>query len=233
MSRVRLTHARIIYIIDFMSKYKAFWKRGDVKFVAVFTIVFFVSFTALYTLGLVPNELTGDGASVLDDIRFNAIKMTERDATSTPQKMVGEEPMHITVPHTDINIIVQNPKTKDNTVLDEYLTRGTIRYPDSALLGAGNVLIFGHSSNWEVVHNKAYKSLNGIEKLKAGDLIYVDSATSRYTYSVRNVSLVDANKEFIDFSNGKNMLTLSTCNTFGQKSDRYVAEADFVSKTSL
>ncbi|MDB5204043.1 MAG: Peptidase sortase-like protein [Candidatus Taylorbacteria bacterium] len=220
-----------------MNNYKAFWKRGDVKFVIAFTGVFLVSFIGLYSLGLVPNELTGDSSSVLDDLRFNAIKMTEKDAvpatTTTKEKVTGEEPVHLTIPNTDVDILVQNPQTKDNTVLDEYLTRGTIRYPDSALLGAGNVLIFGHSSNWAVVHNKAYKSLNGIEKLKAGDLIYVDSATNRYTYSVENVNLVDADKEFIDFGTDKNMLTLSTCNTFGQKQERYVAEAVFKSKTSL
>jgi sortase (surface protein transpeptidase) len=28
-------------------------------------------------------------------------------------------------------------------------------------------------------------------------------------------------------------LTLSTCNTFGAKSERYVVEADFVSKTNI
>ncbi|MES2409712.1 MAG: sortase [Patescibacteria group bacterium] len=214
-----------------MNKYKAFWKRGDVRFVSTFTGVFLVSFIGLYALGLVPSEISSESNGVLDDIRFNAMQMTETKATLP--KEAGEEPIHLTIPNTDIDILVQNPTTKDNTILDEYLTRGTIRYPDSALLGSGNVLIFGHSSNWAVVQNKAYKSLNGIEKLKAGDLIYVDSATSRYTYSVENVSLVDANKEFIDFGTDKNMLTLSTCNTFGQKQERYVAQANFVSKTEL
>ncbi|MES2223605.1 MAG: sortase [Patescibacteria group bacterium] len=211
-----------------MNKYKAFWKRGDVRFVSTFTGVFLVSFIGLYALGLVPSEISSESNGVLDDIRFNAMQMTETKATLP--KEAGEEPIHLTIPNTDIDILVQNPTTKDNTILDEYLTRGTIRYPDSALLGSGNVLIFGHSSNWAVVQNKAYKSLNGIEKLKAGDLIYVDSATSRYTYSVEKVSLVDATKEFIDFGTDKNMLTLSTCNTFGQKQERYVAEAMFVSK---
>lgn len=215
-----------------MNNYKAFWKSKEVRFVIVFTGIFFITFTALYSLGLVPNELAGESNGVLDDLRFNAIKMTE-DGKKADVKIVGEEPVHITIPNTDIDIVVQNPTSKDNTVLDEYLTRGTIRYPDSALLGAGNVLIFGHSSNWAVVQNKAYKSLNGIEKLKAGDLIYVDSATSRYTYSVEKVTLVNAEKEFIDFGTNKNMLTLSTCNTFGQKQERHVVEAVFVSKQSF
>lgn len=213
-----------------MNKNKGFFKKIEVKFVLTFAFVFLASFLVLYVLGLVPNEITG-GTGFLDDLRLNAIKMTETRSDSMP-KFAGEEPVHLTIPNADIDIVVQNPTSKDNTVLDEYLTRGTIRYVDSALLGAGNVLIFGHSSNWAVVHNKAYKALNGIEKLKAGDLIYVDSAKSRYTYSVEKVTLVDANKEFIDFGTDKNMLTLSTCNTFGQKQERYVAEARFVKRES-
>ncbi len=213
-----------------MNKNKGFLQKNEVRFVLYFAGVFLVSFTLLYGLGLVPDELT-DSRGILDTARFNAFKMIQ--GTDTTKNEPGEEPTHITIPNAGVDIIVQNPTTKDNTILDEYLTKGTIRYPDSALLGAGNVLIFGHSSNWAVVHNKAYKSLNGIEKLKKGDMIYVDSASHRFTYSVDTVSLVDANKEYVDFSNNKNMLTLSTCNTFGAKSDRYVVEASFVSKQSL
>lgn len=216
-----------------MNKYKAFWKRGDVKFVLVFAGIFLASFVLLFSLGLVPSELTGK-SSALDDIRLNAFKMTETPNPVNPVvEGYGEEPVKLVIPNAKIDVVVQNPKSKDNTILNEYLMRGTIRYTDSALLGAGNVLIFGHSSNWTVVQNEAYRALNGIEKLKAGDLIYVDSAKSRYTYSVEKVTLVDATKEFIDFGTNKNMLTLSTCNTFGQKQDRYVAEAVFVGKASL
>lgn len=119
------------------------------------------------------------------------------------------------------------------TVLDEYLRKGVVRYPESALLGDGNVLLFGHSTNWKVVQNQAYKALNGIDKLKRGDLIYVNSKNNRYTYSVTKVTLVNAEEQFVDFSKKDNMLTLSTCNTFGQKQERHVVEAVFESKVSL
>jgi len=213
-----------------MNNYKDFWKKTETKFVLTFTVVFLGSFVVLYALGLVPNEITG-GTGVLDDLRLNAIQMTE--SKPVVDKIVGEEPVRLVIPNAGIDVIVQNPTSKDNIVLNEYLTRGTLRYVDSALLGAGNVLIFGHSSNRAVVQNQAFKALNGIEKLNAGDLIYVDSDTSRFTYVVEKVKLVNAEQEFIDFGSGKNMLTISTCNTFGQKQERYVAEAVFKSKTSL
>jgi LPXTG-site transpeptidase (sortase) family protein len=219
-----------------MSTNKGFLNKGDIKFTLYFFGVFLVTFFGLYSLGLVPSELMNGNSSALDDLKLNAIEMAsdsgKQTEISTPavEKVMGEEPVRITIPAVDINVIVLNPTSKVNSVLDEYLTRGAIRYPDSALLGDGNVLIFGHSSNWAVVQNQAYKALNGIDKLKAGDLIYVDSDTSRYTYAVTSVVLVNADKEFVDFGTNKNMLTISTCNTFGQKQDRYVAEAEFVNK---
>jgi LPXTG-site transpeptidase (sortase) family protein len=222
-----------------MSSHKGFFNKDDIKFTLYFFGIFLVTFFGLYMLGLVPSELLNGQGNTLDDLKLNALEMASDNGKNTKlkapevKKVLGEEPVRITIPSASIDIIVLNPTTKVNTVLDEYLTRGVIRYPDSALLGDGNVLIFGHSSNWAVVQNKAYKALNGIDKLKAGDLVYVDSDTSRYTYSVTSVVLVNADKEFVDFGTNKNMLTISTCNTFGQKQERYVAEAEFVGKQSL
>jgi sortase (surface protein transpeptidase) len=38
---------------------------------------------------------------------------------------------------------------------------------------------------------------------------------------------VDQTRALVEF-NDKNMLTLSTCNTFGAKSERYVVEANYL-----
>ena len=43
----------------------------------------------------------------------------------------------------------------------------------------------------------------------------------------------DKNEALVEFSNDVNMLTLSTCNSFGRKDDRYVVEADLVSTAVL
>lgn len=208
-----------------------------IKFSFVFLGIFLITFLGLYILGLVPNELSNN-RGVLSNIERNAIELA-----TTPQESVfsytpvakdpGEEPVYITIPHTQVDIIVQNPKTTDTVLLDEYLKQGVVRYPESPLLGDGNVLLFGHSSNWKVVQNKAYKALNGIETLQEGDLIFVDSSTHRFVYSVLTVKLVDAEDQFVDFTQKDNMLTLSTCNTFGKKQERYVVQAKFVEKVSL
>ncbi|HAO64853.1 TPA: hypothetical protein DCQ44_02625, partial [Candidatus Taylorbacteria bacterium] len=71
------------------------------------------------------------------------------------------------------------------------------------------------------------------DSLLAGDKISVYSDKHIYTYTVNNVRLANSSDVLVDFSVKKNMLTLSTCNTFGQKQERYVVEADFVGSSAL
>lgn len=210
---------------------------GDKKYVFVLTFsgVFLATFLLLYFAGLVPSELSSGGNNVLDNLKLQTIESVSKPAPvdQVPTKIIGEKPIHITVPNVDIDINVEGPKTTDVAVLNEYLTRGAVHYPGSADLGAGNVFIFGHSSNWAVVHNKAYKALNGIDKLVKGDLIYVDSDSHRFVYEVLNVRRASADEAFVDLSSTKNMLTLSTCDVFGEKQNRFVAEAVFSKKIPL
>ena len=89
------------------------------------------------------------------------------------------------------------------------------------------MFIFGHSTGIAVVHNQAYKTFNGLKDLERGDIIKVYGSSNIYEYKVLKVTLVDQNQALVEFENNKNMLTLSTCNTFGAKSERYVIEADY------
>lgn len=202
-------------------------------FLAIFTF----SYTTLYVLGFIPQEISEENKQTfLDDLKQSTLENVSNFGKNTPETAVveqGEDPTRITIPGTDVDILIQNPVTKDPVLLDEYLKKGVVRYPDSGHLGQGNMLLFGHSSNWDVVKNKAYKSLNGIEKLKQGDLVYIDSENFRYVYKVTSVKLAKAEDVLVDFSRKENMVTLSTCNTFGAKQDRYVAEAVFDHKENL
>ncbi len=221
-----------------MKDLKAIWASPWTKFVVAFTATFFVSFTLLYVLGLVPSELR-DGNSILDNLQMRTMEAVRGDTEpiQTPEvtevKPKGEEPLHLIVPAAKVDIIVQNPDTRDNVLLDEYLKKGTVRYPDSALLGDGNTLIFGHSSTLSVVNNKAYKALNDIENLTRGDVIYVDSATQRYVYKVLTVQTANADEEYVNFQTKDAMLTLSTCNSFGRKESRHIVTAILDEKIPL
>jgi LPXTG-site transpeptidase (sortase) family protein len=118
--------------------------------------------------------------------------------------------------------------------LDGDLLTGAVHYPTSAELGEdGNVVLFGHSSYLPIVKNQAYKTFDGIQKLAVGDLVTVYSSTTAYTYAVRTVAKESANDAIIPLTVDGRVLTLSTCNSFGEKTDRFVVTADFVGSEAI
>jgi len=207
------------------------------SFLKDFIIICFVTFGILYLFGFVPNELK------INDIRYsNEVSIfknnsiiedtspIEEKEKPTEVKITGELPVRIKIDAIGVDTSIYNPETTDIKVMDEYLLRGAVRYPGSGLLGVGNIFLFGHSTGYKVVNNQAYKTFNGLGKLKVGDEITVYSSHAKYIYSVINVEMKTASKIEVDFSNIKNILTLSTCNVFGEEEDRYIVEAIFVAK---
>ena len=137
-------------------------------------------------------------------------------------------PEHISIPSIGLDSDIENPVTTNIDKLDDELAKGPVHYPGSGTVGVGNMYIFGHSTGFPVVINKAYKVFNDLHTLSAGDLIYVQSGDSSYEYKVRDVHKVDKNDTLIQFDTNTTMLTLSTCDSFGAKTDRYVVQADYV-----
>jgi LPXTG-site transpeptidase (sortase) family protein len=200
--------------------------KSQVKFALYFLGTFIVLFVLLYSAGLVPESIKtnqGDSFRVLwDKAQKRAIENQTNQGVA-----LGENPTRIVIDKIGVDATVSNPNTTNVTTLDEYLKNGAVRYPSSGLLGMGNMYIFGHSTSIAIVHNQAYKTFNGLKDLKKGDSIKVYGASKIYKYIVTSVTLVDENKALVEFGNNKNMLTLSTCNTFGAKGERYVIEADY------
>ena len=92
------------------------------------------------------------------------------------------------------------------------------------------MLIFAHSSNLPIVHNRMFKAFNGLKRLNAGDEIVVYGGGHEFRYIVKSVRQTDATEAVIDLSTKHGTrLTLSTCDTLTSKTARYVIEADFVS----
>ncbi len=201
--------------------------KHKVAFGLFFVFIFSASFGLLYMLGLVPPELQ------FTDTPEQTSTLQPWEQTQAVPAEQGELPTKIVIDKVGVNATIENPSTTNAAVLDDSLTRGAVRYPGSGLLGKGNLFLFGHSTSFKVVHNQAYKTFNNLKSLVAGDQIYVYSATKKYTYSVRTVTLVDSNEAWIDVSSKDNMLTLSTCNTFGAKEERYVVQADYVRSDSI
>ncbi|MFH1455299.1 MAG: sortase [bacterium] len=195
------------------------WDNKSYFFVNLF-IILTITFSALYLFDLVPTE-------------FKSIIGRDPVKESSGNR-IGEIPLSIIIPNIGINSQIYNPATTSIKVLDSYLSKGAVRYPGSGLLGgSGNIFIFGHSTGFKFVNNQAYKTFNGLKNLKKDDLIHVFSDKYEYVYKVLSVSMVKADKTLVEFDTKSEMLTISTCNNFGEKSDRYVVESVFVAKKAL
>jgi len=212
-------------------------------FSGIFLGIFIVTFSVLGYLGFIPTEFEGETrdntvASELKNATLEGLGFVPASPIVSAQDHVsstvqGQLPSRLVASSIDLDTTVVVPASTNYTLLDNALTRGAVYYPSSGLAGNGNMFIFGHSTSFQYVSNKAFKVFNNIKNLKKGDKIEIYGTDKVYVYSVRGVKLVNATEEAIVFSMDKNMLTLTTCNSFGQKTDRYVAEADLVTTRAI
>ncbi len=192
-------------------------------FIAVTLAIFTVTFTLLYMVNLVPKSF--QSAEKNDGDITKIIEEDKKVVDTTPQTFT--KPTKITIDKIGVNAIVGQPNSTDVAVLDSYLTKGAVYYPGSGTIEKGNIFLFGHSTGFKVVQNQAYKTFNGLNQLVKGDEITLWSGTEKYIYKVSSVRLVDENQALVNFNQDGRTLTISTCNTFGQKQERWVAEAVF------
>ncbi len=197
------------------------------SFCGVFALVFLGGVGCLGYLGLLPQAVAISAPSV--SLSSNAVAAVAEVPVVTP-----ELPTRISIPAIGVDAAIANPTTTNIAALDNLLLKGAVRYPTSASLGeTGNVVLFGHSSYLPVVLNQAYKAFNNIQKLAAGDVITVYSSGTAYTYRVKSVAHESTNTAGIPLSVTGRVLTLTTCDSFGAKTDRFVVTADFVESHSL
>jgi len=150
------------------------------------------------------------------------------------EDITPEKPSRVIIDRIGIDSKINNPESRNITILDESLKSGVVRYPESGLIGSkNNVLLFGHSSDLPVVLNKNYKAFNDIEELVFGDIIKVQSENTEFIYEVFSVEEANAEDFRIDFNTNKRLLTISTCNTFGDLNDRFVVQAELVGTRNL
>ena len=187
------------------------WER-KFRFFATFFGVVLITYGVLYVIDFIPEAPEENNASFSEDVR----DAVAQDAT----------PNRIIIDALDREIPILNPSSRDNEVLDQALLSGVVRHPDSAdLLSEGGMFLFGHSSYLPVVQNKNFQAFNGLQDLKWGDLIRVQSSDFEYIYRVDRVYEEEATVARVETESTEKRLTLVTCNTFGAKDDRYIVEA--------
>ncbi len=134
-------------------------------------------------------------------------------------------PERVSIPELGIDAEIHVPKSIDVSTLDALLALGAVYYPGSGVVERGNVFIFGHSTNWAIVKNQAYKTFNNLEDLEPGDRIYLSGEGWKAAYEVESVRVAPDSEVLVSFGGVEPRLTLSTCNTFGLKEERVVVEA--------
>jgi LPXTG-site transpeptidase (sortase) family protein len=232
------------------------------SFLAVFLVVFFVTYRIVVLTDFIPNTSSvataTDGGTVTTyapttpfaTATFAAVDGTtgapanvvaapavsqNTAPTSGALNMSGDLPIKVVAKKIGLSATIANPATTNVEALDQYLLSGADRYPTSATLDQnGTVVLFGHSSYLPIVNNKAYKTFNGIQNLKQGDEITVYSANHTYVYAVQTVEKESATSGYgIPLTTSGHTLVLATCDSFATKSDRFVVTATLVGSSAL
>jgi LPXTG-site transpeptidase (sortase) family protein len=191
---------------------------------ALVLVIFTITYTILILLGLAPKQFQRSQTNISENI-FQVI--------GNPKNVVDDVqdtnliPQKIEIPKIGVFSTILVPRAVDVATLDSALARGAVYYPGSGTLQAGNMFLFGHSTNWKIVNNQAYKTFNDLDKLVKGDTIQISSGENVYVYTVTSVQKASEDDVLVDFNKGDRMLTISTCDTFGKKQDRWVVEAEF------
>ena len=198
--------------------------KKHISFIVMVLGIFTITYTILILFGFAPKQFqSGESINIGEKSIFEVIGNGDKDLVLDKNLV----PTKIEIPKIGVSSNIQVPSSIDVSTLDAALARGAVYYPGSGTLQGGNMFLFGHSTNWKVVNNQAYKTFNDLDKLVQGDEIEITSADKIYIYKVTSVKRASQDDIKVEFNKGNRMLTISTCDTFGKKQDRWVVEADY------
>jgi LPXTG-site transpeptidase (sortase) family protein len=147
-------------------------------------------------------------------------------AATAPAADVVPAENTITIPKINVHAPVQYEPSIQEAAIQKALQSGVVHYGNTAAPGqAGNVAIFGHSSNdwWEPGDFKFVFVL--LDKLAPGDQITIDYQSQRYTYEVTGSKIVEPTNVAVLNKTAEPTLTLITCTPPGTSLRRLVVTA--------
>ena len=224
-----------------MSKVRKILSAKNATFGVIFVVAFAGSLYLFSHVGLVPEGVSNYAEATNPVSNISAVFMrsfegqnagNENNAVALLENF--QVPRKVVIDKIGVDAPILNPSVSDNKVLNKKLKEGVVRYPDSGLLGdKRNMLLLGHASTLPGVQNEMYKVFSKIRQLNIGDRFKVYSEDKVFFYKVVEMTLTNKNEAKIDFNTGKRQITLSTCNTLGEKDERFVVRADFVESFPL
>ena len=208
------------------------FKLRKIPFFVAFFIVVMLTYGVLYAIDFIPEPIPA-APSEIEEVT----PVSDVVAATEPEQEQVEHPLPTKIIFDSLNnkeVTVLNPASRDIEDLDEALLEGVVRHPDSAdFEHEGNIFILGHSSYLPNVLNHNFQAFNGIQELTWGDRIRLQSEDTEYVYRVERVFQAAAADVIVPFTPGEARLTLSTCDSFGSKDDRFVVEAVLIGKEAL
>ena len=210
------------------SRKKAGW--ANVVFVTV--VVFAITTATLAELNMLPTiKVVKAEERFLPTIEIVLQSDQEEveEEPTIPEVPSNPVPIRVVVESVDLDVAIESPLSTDIAVLDEALLHGAVHYPGSGTLNDDkNMFLFGHSSFLPVVRNQNFKAFNGLRDVEEGAYIHVYSSTHVHLYRVTSKALKNASDAVVELEAAAKKLTMTTCNSFGAKSDRWVVEAEFI-----
>lgn len=143
---------------------------------------------------------------------------------------ISEKQNVLEIPAIALETEIVFPESNNVNVLHDYLDKGVIFYPGSAELGTNGQSIFlGHSAppNWpKIKHDWVFTNL---EKLKIGDEIIINLDYVKYTYKVKNKTIIAKGQEIEkELTYLNNVLVLVSCYPPGKDFQRIVISAEII-----
>ncbi len=149
----------------------------------------------------------------------------------TITQAVSPEPRLI-IPKLNIDVPVAfNISTNDvmeamNHGVAQFMIPGANAMPGQV----GNLVLSGHSAG-DIYSSNPYKFIfSGLERLEAGDLMYINYESVRYTYQMTKSEVVEpSNVAALIYETNKPMLTLITCTPLGTSRYRLLITGEQIS----
>ena len=146
-----------------------------------------------------------------------------REISADPKLIIPK--LNIDVP-IRFNVALKDIMPAMNNGVAHYRIAGASAYPGEI----GNFVITGHSAG-DIYSSNPYKFIfSGLERLEAGDLIYVNYNSTRYTYSVTSQKIISpSDVAALVYPTDKPILTLITCYPIGTSRSRLLLAAEQIS----
>lgn len=198
---------------------RAVWRAA--LFVASFAVLFMVFFVALNYSAYIKRFEYSVSPPVVQ---------TPVVATPTPNQPLPNYSPELTISKIGLDVpIVMNIGIND---VIPNLANGVVQLANSATPGQnGNVVIFGHSSDypWSTGHYKNVFAL--LDKLSTGDNITVAYGSQQFVYTVTGSKVVKPTDISVVNKTDASTLTLITCYPVGTATNRLVITAALTSGT--